>query len=365
MRRPKPVSRALLATVSAAPCCAAPLRAVEAGSHGTPPPRLVPFVVGLTTVRSVSTPAGDYESLRVITSIDPRGYRIIVSGEAPSDDGSELVQVSVRRRVLAADQAASRRMRSYFHDGDDDVFPGTVPGFSAAVIRDLRSSGTAAFTFLDVGPVFGGSDIRGEYSGALSRIKDSVTTIPVMVNGRMTQLPVIHVKGLLSGPLGQKAFDYFVLDDPGNPIVLRANGGGSVHAITRIEYPEVMASPTSLESALSKNEVAEVYGIYFSFNRADLRPESDRTLDEIAAILKAHPQWKLRIDGHTDGVGAHAANLDLSRRRSAAVKNALVIHYHIDASRLTASGYGDTSPQATNDTPEGRSRNRRVELRRE
>jgi outer membrane protein OmpA-like peptidoglycan-associated protein len=310
-------------------------------------------------------PAGDYESLRVITSIDPKGYRIVASAEVPSDDGRELVKVSVNRRVLAADQAGSRRMRSYFHDDDEEVFPGTVPGFSASVINDLRKSGTAAFTYLDVGPSFFGSGIKGEYSGTLVRIKDPSTTIPVMVNGRMTPLPVIHAKGMLSGLLGQKAFEYYLLDDPGNPIVLRANGGGSVQAITRIEYPEVKAAPTSLESALSKNEVAEVYGIYFSFNRADLRPESNRTLDEIAAILKAHPQWMLRIDGHTDGIGAHAANLDLSRRRSAAVKDALVIRYHVDAGRLTTSGYGDTSPQATNDTPEGRSRNRRVELRRE
>jgi outer membrane protein OmpA-like peptidoglycan-associated protein len=359
-----PVTPALLANVAVALCCAVPLLAVEPGSHGTPP-SLVPFVVGLTTVRSVSTPAGDYESLRVITAIDPKGYSIIASAEVPSDDGSELVKVSVRRRVLTADQAGSRRMRNYFHDDDDDVFPGTVPGVSAAVISDLRNSGTAAFTYLDVGAFFGGSVIKGEYSGTLARLKDSVTTIPVWVNGRMIQLPIIHAKGLLTGTHRQKAFEYYLLDDPANPIVLRANGNGSVNAITRIEYPEVKASPSSLESALSKNEVAEVYGIYFSFNRSDLRPESDRTLDDIAAILKAHPQWKLRIDGHTDGVGAHAANLDLSRRRSAAVKDALVTRYHIDGGRLTASGYGDTSPQATNDTPEGRSRNRRVELRRE
>ena len=200
----------------------------------------------------------------MITSIDSKGYRIVVSGEAPSDDGRELVKVSVRRRVLAADQAGSRRMRSYFHDDDEDVFPGTVPGFSAAVISDLRNSGTAAFTYLDVGPAFFGSDIKGEYSGTLSRIKDSVPTIPVMVNSRMTQLPVIHARRDCSpGRWGQKAFEYYLLDDLGNPIVLRANGGGSVQAITRIEYPEAKTSPTSLESALSKNEAAEVYGIYF------------------------------------------------------------------------------------------------------
>jgi outer membrane protein OmpA-like peptidoglycan-associated protein len=82
-------------------------------------------------------------------------------------------------------------------------------------------------------------------------------------------------------------------------------------------------------------------------------------------VLKAHPQWKLRIDGHTDGIGNDAANLDLSKRRSAAVKAALVTRYGIEGGRLSTGGYGESRPQATNETPEGRARNRRVELRRE
>ena len=81
-------------------------------------------------------------------------------------------------------------------------------------------------------------------------------------------------------------------------------------------------------------------------------------------MLKTHPDWKLQVDGHTDGVGNDAANLDLSKRRSAAVKAALVGRYGIADGRLSTAGHGESSPQATNDTAEGRARNRRVELSR-
>jgi outer membrane protein OmpA-like peptidoglycan-associated protein len=188
--------------------------------------------------------------------------------------------------------------------------------------------------------------------------------MPVLVNGRMTQLPIIHAKGVLSDGQDRENFDYYILDDPANPITLRGSGGGASSAVVRIEYPEPKASPTSIESSLAKNETAQVYGIYFSLNRADIRAESEGILREIAAILVAHPDWKLRIDGHTDGIGTDIVNLDLSKRRAAAVRDALVARYGIEGARLTTDGHGKSVPQATNETPEGRARNRRVELRR-
>ena len=87
-------------------------------------------------------------------------------------------------------------------------------------------------------------------------------------------------------------------------------------------------------------------------------------LIEIAKVLKANPQWRLRIDGHTDGIGADAANLDLSKRRAAAVKTALVARHGIAASRLVTGGSGESQPKASNDTAQGHARNRRVGLTR-
>jgi outer membrane protein OmpA-like peptidoglycan-associated protein len=188
--------------------------------------------------------------------------------------------------------------------------------------------------------------------------------LKVLVNGRETSLRTIHAKGSCATEDGRSPEEYFVLDDPANPIILKKTSGGTESKILRIDFPEPPTSSTSLESQLARKEVAQVYGIYFSFNRADIRPESERMLKEIATALKAHPDWKLQVDGHTDGIGDAAVNLDLSQRRAAAVKTALASRYGIAESRLSTGGRGESSPQATNDTPEGRARNRRVELRR-
>ncbi len=74
------------------------------------------------------------------------------------------------------------------------------------------------------------------------------------------------------------------------------------------------------------------------------------------------PDWKLAIEGHTDSIANDAYNLQLSQRRSAAVKNALVSKKAIAGTRLTTAGHGESRPKDTNDTLEGRARNRRVEL---
>ena len=105
-----------------------------------------------------------------------------------------------------------------------------------------------------------------------------------------------------------------------------------------------------------------MYGIYFDFGSAAIKPESESVLKEIAAVLTDQPSWKLGIEGHTDNIGGEAENADLSRRRAAAVKDALVSRHKIAANRLTPAGFGESRPKETNDTLEGRARNRLVEL---
>jgi OOP family OmpA-OmpF porin len=85
-------------------------------------------------------------------------------------------------------------------------------------------------------------------------------------------------------------------------------------------------------------------------------------MKEIAKLLREHPALNLRIVGHTDNQGGVAANLDLSRRRSANVVNELKTKYSIAASRLDSFGCGLYAPVASNDQEQGRAKNRRVEL---
>ena len=104
------------------------------------------------------------------------------------------------------------------------------------------------------------------------------------------------------------------------------------------------------------------HGILFDTGSDRLKPESEPVIQSIARGLQASPGLKLLIEGHTDSVGNADQNLDLSRRRAEAVKAVLVSQFKMDASRFTTAGLGATKPIDTNDTPQGRSQNRRVEF---
>ncbi len=124
----------------------------------------------------------------------------------------------------------------------------------------------------------------------------------------------------------------------------------------------INAGGQTMYDALSAAGRFATQGIYFDTGSDVVRGESTPTLQDIADMLKEHPDLKLRIEGHTDNVGDAAANQTLSEKRAAAVKLYLVSKLGIDAARLEAQGFGATKPIGPNDTPEGRQNNRRVEL---
>ncbi|MCL0075116.1 OmpA family protein [Thermodesulfovibrionales bacterium] len=105
-----------------------------------------------------------------------------------------------------------------------------------------------------------------------------------------------------------------------------------------------------------------IYGIHFDFGKADVKPESDPVLKEIARLLQQNPNLKLHVVGHTDNVGDLTYNMKLSQGRADAVVKELVSKHGVDANRLKAHGVGPLSPMASNKTEEGRAKNRRVEL---
>lgn len=110
-----------------------------------------------------------------------------------------------------------------------------------------------------------------------------------------------------------------------------------------------------------EKQTVTLRNIQFDFNSARLRPSSDASLDEAVRFLSGQPQVRLQIAGHTDNIGSDAVNLKISRERAEAVQAYLVSH-GVDASRLTARGYGESLPLTSNATEEGRQKNRRVEM---
>ena len=125
---------------------------------------------------------------------------------------------------------------------------------------------------------------------------------------------------------------------------------------------DIVVDANSMLSDINAQGRVALYGIYFDFDKSDVKPESDPTLKEISKLLSENPKLDLYIVGHTDNVGDYNYNMKLSESRADAVVKTLVSKYNIDKKRLTPAGVGPLSPVTTNDTEEGKAKNRRVEL---
>jgi OOP family OmpA-OmpF porin len=130
--------------------------------------------------------------------------------------------------------------------------------------------------------------------------------------------------------------------------------------------PPVISTDTpdadSMAKQLDATGKIDIYGIYFDINKTTIKAESAPTLEEVAKLMKQNPNLSLKIGGHTDSTGPVEHNLELSEGRAEAVMNQLVKKYGVEKTRLQSEGFGDSKPVASNDTEEGRSKNRRVEL---
>jgi len=107
--------------------------------------------------------------------------------------------------------------------------------------------------------------------------------------------------------------------------------------------------------------VISLSDILFDVDKATLRAGAEQNVRRIAAILNQYPEHQIAVEGHTDATGGDAYNQKLSEERAASVRLSLVAG-GVDPSRITSRGYGKTQPVSTNDTPEGRQQNRRVEV---
>jgi outer membrane protein OmpA-like peptidoglycan-associated protein len=328
----------------------------------TGPPIRIPLVPGLTLIGAQHEPGrGDYEPIVTIASVTPDLVSTVFSANLP-----EGTRVVLNRDVRREDLRSAGEYRSWYEEGDPTVFPGATSfSVSAAVYTDLKTKGRADLVRLgsteDTLTVFaellggGGKASPPKHRGTLQRVEPHAVAFPVLLNDETVSLHAIHARGTFD----DATIDFHFLDDPDNPLLLRI-AGGSTGRIVRISFPTPAAAP--IEKKLQDESRVAVHGIYFDFGKATIRPESEPVLREIATALARNPSWKIGIEGHTDNVGSDAPNVELSRRRAEAVKQALIEQHRVPAANLSTAGFGASRPSASNDTLSGRAQNRRVEL---
>jgi Outer membrane protein and related peptidoglycan-associated (lipo)proteins len=153
-------------------------------------------------------------------------------------------------------------------------------------------------------------------------------------------------------------------------LMVTASQGGDNNSITFYAQTAVAVGAMKQELAASAEAMATeletsgrmaLYGINFATNSATITPDSEKALGEIVTLLKNQPEWKITVEGHTDNVGAKAANQLLSQKRAESVVAWLAGH-GVEKARLASAGFGDTKPLEPNDSEEGKAKNRRVEL---
>ena len=135
--------------------------------------------------------------------------------------------------------------------------------------------------------------------------------------------------------------------------------------IGKTDYDLLVADATVIEAKLVVDLAAHCHlalmGVLFDFGTSKLRPESDPVLAQVAAMMTNEPKLKLDVQDYTDGLGSQESNLSLSKARADAVAAWLTDH-GVTAGQLDAQGFGAQRPVASNDTAQGRARNRRVEI---
>jgi outer membrane protein OmpA-like peptidoglycan-associated protein len=155
-----------------------------------------------------------------------------------------------------------------------------------------------------------------------------------------------------------------VVDGNGDPVTDAAGQRVLTVASEPCPQPQVVAAvpPPPPEPAPAAGPIFTIEGdVAFDFDSDRIRPEFYPELDRIAAALRENPAEQLALVGHTDAIGTEQYNEGLSQRRAQSVAEYLQ-QAGVPSGRLVTSGAGENQPIATNETPEGRAQNRRVEI---
>lgn len=240
----------------------------------------------------------------------------------------------------------------------DPVFLGRFPG---SIITNCGSFDDNSYKF-NMGAGKPPKAIEGKYEEVHYHYPSTASKAQVVRNVKTALLTAGYTFDMDTGEYGA-----FTVHMGKTWIYVAVGGGGDLAVVSVTETALTQdvvanANATAMGTSLSGAGHVVVNGILFDTGKADVKPQSDAALQEVSKLLKGDPTIKVYVVGHTDNVGGLVANLDLSKRRAAAVAQLLTIKYGIPAAQLASFGAGPYAPVASNDSEDGRTFNRRVEL---
>jgi OmpA-OmpF porin, OOP family len=233
-----------------------------------------------------------------------------------------------------------------------------ISRFPGSIITDCKDAADDSFTFtLDKGKQ---QTVEGEFHMIEFKFPGTASKAQVVRNMntamRRAGYTMVYDSGDYGDFTGRMGKTWFQIEIGGD-------GGIRETIVKEIKLTQdVVADAAALSTSLTGSGHSVVNGILFDTGKAELKPESAAALQEVVKLLQQDPQLKLYVVGHTDNVGTLASNLDLSKRRAAAVVQALTTQYGVAATRVDPFGAGPYAPIASNETEDGRSSNRRVEI---
>jgi outer membrane protein OmpA-like peptidoglycan-associated protein len=231
-------------------------------------------------------------------------------------------------------------------------FPGTS-------IYECKDSQDDAYNFPGIGSSGADKHLEGEYHFILYNIPDGISP-PQITRNLVTAFKNAGYTFVMDNSNG-----HFIVHMGKTWIEENVTYGGnySQHVLIETQLTQDMvANAAALSTGLTGVGHIVVNGILFDTGKADVKPESDPALQEVAKMLKGNASLKVYVVGHTDNAGGLAANMDLSKRRATSVAQSLTTKYGVSAAQLQPYGDGPYAPVASNDSEDGRTLNRRVEL---
>jgi outer membrane protein OmpA-like peptidoglycan-associated protein len=247
-------------------------------------------------------------------------------------------------------------------------YPG-IPRFPGFVLREEGDCVETAFDAYKFWVKDNGKNVQKSVEGHKFwyryRIKQGVTQPSPLQIHRNYQNAARSAGGKVL--IDENGYTTIVLNKGGKELWMEIHtNAGYVYDLTIIEKEamkqDVAIDAASMASSIADNGSVAIYGINFDTASSVIKPDSEPAIDEIAKLLTSNPTLKVGIVGHTDMVGDAVSNLKLSQARAQAVITALVSKHGIAATRLVAFGAGPWAPLGSNETDEGRAKNRRVEL---